>query len=74
MEVRDPTNKDSTQITFQYDGGCRPLWSTNTEEGFIGDKCGEAEDFGCDDGLETSGWQALNAGFERYFDCWFRAI
>lgn len=72
MEVRDPTNKDSTQITFQYDGGCRPVFSTNTQDGFIGVKCGEVGDFGCDDGKVE--WQALNAGFERFFDCYFRAI
>ncbi|KAF2183625.1 hypothetical protein K469DRAFT_710423 [Zopfia rhizophila CBS 207.26] len=72
MEVRDPLNKEKTQITFEYDGGCHPLFTTNTQGGFIGEKCGDQKDFGCDDGKVE--WKAWNAGFERFFDCYFKAV
>jgi hypothetical protein len=76
MNVADPTDKDKTVVTFQYQlplppDGCIPEWKTIASDVNCGMDKGMR--YGCNmDGVEFVPWEG--SGFERSFVCYIGGI
>lgn len=83
VDVDEATDKYRTNVLFTYDkefntGHCKYKWTLGQSKPkgaaprAMPCKEGPQKDFGCDDPKKIE-WKGKNAGFERYFECWFVA-